>query len=108
MGMELVVNGVSYNFGLISVVEDTTIEIKIFCATGLEGLVGAVYAFDIREQEVSEGGGNVFEPKVIDTLATPLGEDDNFIAVEPSGTLVFENEGNRAVPSTVTYMLKGE
>ena len=44
---------------------------------------------------------------VIDTLNVPLGED-NFIAVEPMGTLVFENEGNNAVPSTVTYMLKGE
>lgn len=47
-----------------------------------------------------------FEPLAIDTLTTPLGED-NFILVEPTGTLAFENEGNKAVPSKVTFMIKG-
>jgi hypothetical protein len=47
-------------------------------------------------------------------LATPEVTDisdlitaDNFIEVEPYGTLTFENEHHIDVPSTITYQLKG-
>lgn len=45
-------------------------------------------------------------------LATPESSDisdliDNFIEVEPNGTLTFENEHHIDVPSTVVYQLKG-
>lgn len=49
------------------------------------------------------------------SLATPVVTDistymteDNLVEVEPSGTITMVNEGARAVPSTITYMLKGE
>ena len=74
-----------------------------------EGTIG-IYA---RSGGIGESDATIFYPTVIcfdpitiDTLETPLGED-NFIAVEPMGTLVFENEGNNAVTSKVNYMLKG-
>lgn len=47
-------------------------------------------------------------------LATPevtdishILSDDNMIEVEGGGTITFENEGKFAVPSSITYMLKG-
>lgn len=97
--LKLKVNGTEINFGnSITVTEDTTAEIMICIAVNPGCSADTIVIPSIGTEDIRA---------VIDTLNVPLGED-NFIAVEPMGSLVFENEGNKAVPSTVTYMLKGE
>jgi hypothetical protein len=44
------------------------------------------------------------EPEVIDI---DTGNFDRFIEVSPSGTITFVNANNGAIPSTITYQLKG-
>ena len=101
IGFRIEVNGSSSGSGdSVTVTADTTAELLVSIGTGGNGVVGMVMLFELVEK-------SKITKAVIDTLNVPLGED-NFIAVEPMGTLVFENEGNNAVPSTVTYMLKGE
>lgn len=90
-----------FNSGTVMITEDTTAELIVHVGTIGNGAVGLVVNLSVINN-------SAITREVIDTLATPLGEDDNFIAVEPAGTLVFENEGKNAVASTVTYMLKGE
>lgn len=43
----------------------------------------------------------------IETDISHILSDDNMIEVEGGGTITFENEGKFAVPSSITYMLKG-
>lgn len=81
---------------------DATADFKVYCATNGYGFIKAVYAINIV-RESDDGFGTAFA----DVREVPLG-DDPLIVVEPAGTLRFENEGNKAVPSRVTYKLKGE
>lgn len=96
------VNGIetSFHSGSIVVTEETTAELIVQLGTGVGvGAEGMVVNISVVNNSAITRG-------VIDTLIAPL-EEDNFIAVEPGGSLVFENEGNKAVSSRIIYMLKG-
>lgn len=78
-----------------------------------EGVLTATYAADgfSSAAEVKAALSGVM---LCYELATPEIRDisgiisaDNFVRVEPSGTLTFENEHHIDVPSTVVYQLKG-
>lgn len=84
----------------ITVTEATTAEILVEIGTDGSGVDGLIVRFALANE------GNISKA-LIDILETPLGEE-NFIKVEPKGTLIFENEGKQKVSNTVTYMRKGE
>lgn len=84
----------------ITVTEATTAEIRVDIATSGNGVDGLIVRFSLANE------GNISKA-LIDILETPLGEE-NFIKVEPKGTLIFENEGKQKVSNTITYMRKGE
>jgi hypothetical protein len=89
------------DFGFVTIPYDTIAHLKVYAYTGANGQIGTIYAFEIVKYNAY-----ATEIEVIGTLDVPFGED-NFIAVEPMGTLVFENANKDNVPSTVNYWLKG-